>query len=283
MNLRGIMINDFKSFLDIFFTKTPKSKLKEILAGVSVNIGFFKVGLDDEALLKQNPFRVMEGQLTKAKKKGLQPVLIIDEIHNLKNIYLNGERHLLDELFNLFVRLTKEIHVAHVILLTSDSYFIEDIYGNAKLKKTTEYFHIGHLSEEDVQTWLFKEGMKKKDIQLVWKTLGGNAWEIRQVLSKYNDGENIKAACEYFVNDEYSKLFDYIPKALSEEEEALMQKVHRNIVEKGFAYMGDYNRDIYRLIPRMVERDFWFYHTHTQQITANSESIRWAMKRMLDN
>ena len=46
---------------------------------------------------------MMEEQIRKAKEKGIQPIIIIDEVQMLKNIYLNGERKLLDEVFNLFV------------------------------------------------------------------------------------------------------------------------------------------------------------------------------------
>jgi len=283
LNLRQVLVYNFQSFLDSFFVKTTKDKVKEIVAGITMNIGFFKLNVDDEAIMKKNPFKVMQEQLIKAQKKGIQPVIIIDEIQTLKNIYFNGEQNLLDKLFNLFVSLTKEIHVAHVILLTSDSYFIEDIYKNAKLKKSTELFHVGHLPKADVKEWLLKENFDEKDFQYMWEKLGGSAWEITQVLSKYKAGESIENACEYFINDEYSKLFDFIPTALTKEEEAVVQKVHIDIVKKGYAYSGDYYRKLQTIVPKMVEQDIWFYRTDKQQITPNSASIRWAMKRLLES
>jgi uncharacterized protein len=282
LNLRGVLIYNFKSFLDTFFVKTAKDKLRDILAGVSVNIPYFKFGLDDEALLKQNPFRIIEGQLTKARKKGLQPVLIIDEIQNLKNIYMNGERFLLDELFNLFVRLTKEIHVAHVILITSDSYFIEEIYINAKLKKTTRFFHVGHLPKFDVQAWLSKEGFEEQAIQQIWEKLGGSAWEITELIKEVKNGKSIEAACEYFINDEYSKLQELL-RTMTEEEENSIRKVNAAIAQHGYASTFDFDKPINPLIPKMVEKDVWFFRTDQQKITANSESIRWAMKRLLEH
>jgi AAA+ ATPase superfamily predicted ATPase len=61
----------------------------------------------------------------------------IDELQKLKNIYFNGDgkgdKSLLNELFNLFVHLTKVRHLCHVICLTSNTLFIEEIYRNSKV------------------------------------------------------------------------------------------------------------------------------------------------------
>ena len=282
MNLRQMLVYNFQSFLDAFFTRTTKDKVREIVAGISMNIGFFKINMDDEAIFKKNPFKVMIDQLRKAQKKGLQPVIIIDEIQTLKDIYFNGERNLLDELFNLFVGLTKETHLAHVILLTSDSYFIEEIYNHSKLKKTAEFFHLDHLSRQDTMGWLVKENIEKKHAAHIWEKIGGSAWEISQILSKMKDGESVEDACEFFIHDEYGKLVDYVRTQLTDEEKAIADSVHQQIIEKGYATATDFGKSINPLIPKMVDLDFWFFQTNSQKITANSESIRWAMKRMLE-
>ena len=106
--------------------------MKNVVTFVRIfNAGFFKVSVEDDALLKKNPFRVMEAQLEKAVENGIRPVIILDEIQTLKDIYMNGERMLLDELFNFFVSITKETHLAHVILDSSDSFFISELHQNA--------------------------------------------------------------------------------------------------------------------------------------------------------
>ncbi len=281
LNLRGVLVYNFQTFLDVFFVKSTQDKVKDIVGGITLNIGFFNISMDDDALLKKNPFKLMEDQLTKAKKKGLQPVIILDEIQTLKNIYFNGERNLLNKLFNFFVSLTKEIHVAHIILLTSDSYFIEDIYNHSKLKKTTELFHVGHLLEEDVREWLLRENLEESDIQYVWKMIGGSAWEITQIISKYQNGESIKSACDYFINDEAGKLTDFMRTRMSAEEKEIARQVHHDIVHKGYAYTGDFDTPLNPLIPKMVAHDFWFFRTDSQHITANSKSIRGAMKKSM--
>lgn len=86
----------------------------------------------------------------------------------LKDIYLNGERRLIDEVFNLFVRLTKVKHLAHVVCLTSDSYFMEEIFSNANLAKTSTFYHIDHFDQEMTTKWLKSEGLIDEEIKIMW-------------------------------------------------------------------------------------------------------------------
>ena len=57
------------------------------------------------------------------RAKGLRPIIVFDELQNLKKeVYINGDarqRPLVRELFNFFVRITKILHLAHVIVMTS--------------------------------------------------------------------------------------------------------------------------------------------------------------------
>jgi hypothetical protein len=77
----------------------------------------------------------------------------------VKDIYLNNERYLVDELLNLFVRLTKVTHTAHFVLATSDSYFIEEIYTNAKLQQSSQVYLVDHLDQPFVEAWLKAENL----------------------------------------------------------------------------------------------------------------------------
>ena len=59
-------------------------------------------------------------------------MIIIDELQALEGIYMNGQRELLKDLFNFFVAITKESHLCHVIIASSDGYFIQRIYGSSE-------------------------------------------------------------------------------------------------------------------------------------------------------
>jgi AAA+ ATPase superfamily predicted ATPase len=45
-----------------------------------------------------------------------------------------NQRELIKELINFFVAMTKESHLCHVLLSSSDGYFIEKIYNDSKLQ-----------------------------------------------------------------------------------------------------------------------------------------------------
>ncbi|ETR71941.1 MAG: ATPase [Candidatus Magnetoglobus multicellularis str. Araruama] len=120
-------------------------------------------------------------------------MIIIDELQALENIYLNGQRELLKELFNFFVAMTKESHLCHVIISSSDGYFMNRIYEDSKLSKTSEFFEIDYLNEQDTKYWLTnleKESamtsytLTDSQVDTIWKFMGGSMWEIDSILGQ---------------------------------------------------------------------------------------------------
>ncbi|MBI4648522.1 MAG: AAA family ATPase, partial [Bacteroidia bacterium] len=240
LDLRGMLIYDFNSFLDTFFPKTLYGKVKDIVDGITVNVGFFGINFDDEKILKQNAFKIIEQKLQSAKEKGKQPIIIIDEIQLLKNIYINGEKYLIDELFNLFIRLTKVTHTTHIILSTSDSYFIEEIYNSSKLKKTSNFYFVDHFSDNIVSKWLKEEAFKHTEIELVLKNIGGCRWELQELIRMKNENKSVDEICENFVNDEYGKISYYRSEISVMEIKNEFDRINKIIVEKG-AYIRNDN------------------------------------------
>ncbi|ETR68808.1 MAG: hypothetical protein OMM_10150 [Candidatus Magnetoglobus multicellularis str. Araruama] len=89
--------------------------------------------------------------------------------------------------------MTKEAHLCHVIIASSDGYFMNRIYNDSKLTKTSDFFEVNYLSKIDVQYWLThleKESgltaftLTEKQIEIIWKYLGGSMFEISSVLAK---------------------------------------------------------------------------------------------------
>jgi len=104
---------------------------------------------------------------------------------------MNGQRELLKELFNFFVAMTKESHLCHVLIASSDGYFIERIYNDSKLKKTSEFLEVDYLTKEDVVGWLTnleKESAIRQysltpaQVEGIWETFGGSCAEISRFL-----------------------------------------------------------------------------------------------------
>lgn len=64
--------------------------------------------------------------------------------------------------------MTKESHLAHIIIASSDGYFINTVYNDSRLKKTSRFYKIDYLEKEDVYKWLLnlQEYSKIKDYTL---------------------------------------------------------------------------------------------------------------------
>ena len=126
-----------------FFELKPTGEKKETLAS-NINIGFFKIDSSVEKKIlekRADPFKVMEAEFLELTQKGIKPVLIIDELQALDKIYLDNdkERQLITALFNFFVAMTKQSHLAHIIIASSDGYFLNTVYNDSKLKKCSEF------------------------------------------------------------------------------------------------------------------------------------------------
>lgn len=141
-NLRGVRISSYSDFFDIMFEIREDNKFKQMVKDADVLVEGIKfiektAKLFNESIIlpsdlakvilsKQkgfDVFRYLERVFREMNKKGLKPVIIIDELQRLKGLKSNGE--LIDDLFNFFVRLTKELHITHCFCLSSDSLFIE--------------------------------------------------------------------------------------------------------------------------------------------------------------
>ena len=193
-NLREIFIVNYQHFIQTFFALDYSKSREDVKERREYNLKVFKLTVDTLKGLEEkelDPFAVMKKELQKITAKGIRPIIIIDELQALEGIYLNGQRELLKELFNFFVAMTKESHLCHVIIASSDGYFIERIYNDSKLKKTSKFLEVDYLSKDDVLFWLNDLENQSKinsfvlsdsQIEQIWETFGGSCWEISSFL-----------------------------------------------------------------------------------------------------
>jgi hypothetical protein len=193
-NLREILIHTYSDFIGAFFEIDYSKSPKGVKQKREYNLKLFKLSkeiitnLENKSL---DPFVVMKKELQKIVTKNKCPIIIIDELQALEDIYLNGQRELLKELFNFFVALTKESHLCHVLIASSDGFFLNKLYNDSKLTKTSAFFEIDYLSKKDVCHWLThleqESGindyhLKNEQIETIWNYLGGSMFEISCLL-----------------------------------------------------------------------------------------------------
>jgi len=189
-------LTTYDDFIDAFFKSSNSGDgLKTGTRRQYSLFSLFKLDAFTEKMLKkrrEDPFLVMKQEFQRLIKKGIQPVVIIDEFHKLDGLYMpDKQKRLMVELTNFFVALTKESHLCHVIIASSDAFFVEQVYVDSKLCKTSKFMKLDYLEKNDVFAWLRdikkynkvqKYTLDEKQIEIIWDTVGGSAWEIHSIL-----------------------------------------------------------------------------------------------------
>jgi hypothetical protein len=266
-NLREMLIANYSDFIQAFFeidySKTTSGDIKQY------NLKLFKLSKEIKQSLENktlDPFVVMKKELEKIYKKGKQPVIIIDELQALEDIYINGQRDLLKELLNFFVALTKESHLCHVIIASSDGYFMNRIYNDSKLTKTSDFFEINYLYQQDVYYWLThleqESGIKAftltdEQIEMICKYLGGSIFEISNILGKLIsqvknkcvDNETIKKEINRLITINCGK-FEYYVKLNKQKFHLVKQILSIQENKQDF-----FQRDLYKLVSAKLYGD----------------------------
>ncbi len=284
LNLREALVASYGSFLDTFFIEI-KGEESEKEGKIGINL----IGLKAEVLQRiknkqENLFKVFIREIKGIVDSGKRPVLIIDEIQKLRDIYIsNGhrEKEFLKEFLNFCVRLTKETHLCHVVILTSNTVFIERLYNDAKLKETSKFRKIDHLSKDKVEAWLKIEGFKKEDIELVWEFLGGNIGRILEVIGIYKKGKDLKKFLEEQRWLAYSEIVDYLTE-FEEEEKEIFIKIVEKIVKDGFYSLEKVSRKEKRLLQKWAEKEILFYDPLELKVTGNSRIYEKGLEFLLE-
>jgi AAA+ ATPase superfamily predicted ATPase len=295
MNLRETFTDVYEDFLKAFFLVEPKGEKKEKLT-TDINVGFFKISssIEKQILEKRvDPFKVMRAEFLTLNNKGIKPVLIIDELQTLDKIYINNdkERQLITALFNFFVAMTKERNLAHIIIASSDGYFLNTVYTDSRLKQTSKFYTVNFLPKEDVMEWLLnlREYSKIKDYTLteedaekIWATVGGSMWEIQNILSDLFDKplddvltlhkKKMKGIISYYIgaDDKKEKIL------------GLFLKKDRATI-RDFVNEGIGKDEVEELLRDMVRNNILYFDPIEALYYPQARSYHWGIKLYFEN
>jgi len=178
-DFRSKLIRSSQSIIDLFF-RIGEGEDPVVKSGVKIDENT-KIAIKEG---KIEPFELIEERL---RESGRKNIIILDELQKLKGIYLEGSSEngrLLDELFNFFVRITKVEHLAHVIVMTSDTFFVEELYSNSSLANCAEYYLVDFFSDDIAKSVLVSERLNEVEASYVVSWCGGVPWFLERVLSK---------------------------------------------------------------------------------------------------
>ena len=194
-DLREKVVTGYETILKLFFKK--KGWLRRVMEKApgmfKIPIGAFEFDASElqEIFNKErDAFEEMRIQLEVNKERNKMPVIVFDELQKLKGVYINGKREFVSELFNFFVRLTKVLHLSHVIVMSSDTFFIEEVYNDSTLVNTSRYFLVDFFDDKTTQKILEDEGFSKAKAKEIAELIGGVPWMIEEVIKGRNEALN---------------------------------------------------------------------------------------------
>ena len=212
INLRGRDVSSTGDFLNCLFKVDKKSSFDNIkeylrelsregaeafgkLAGIPIPRQIFD-NIFKERDKGNDAFAYLEDFLGELVDGGQKLVFVLDEIQVIKELANASGRPLLDKLFNFLERMTKEIHLCHCMVATSDSLFVQEIEGNARLQGRCQYFMVDDL-EKNLSFDIYEDfGFQNKE--LVWEYIGGKFGDMVMLQAWLNRG--------YGLNDSLNKM-----------------------------------------------------------------------------
>lgn len=310
-NLRKVLIVNYADFLQRFF-QIEEPVEKDASQTRQYDLKVFKLTVETHQKIKDrelDPFDVMENQLKDLNSKGIKPIIIIDELQALDFIYFNGQRELIRELLNFFVAMTKESHLCHVLLSSSDGYFIEKLYNDSKLKKTSELLEVDYLTREDVAYWLNhleKESkitdytLTHEQVAYMWDHFGGSSWEISRLLGDFlrvcKDGKvldkDMEKICELYLIQARSYFEEYA--ALDTPRTELLRLIDQNVRDRGCvkeAFLGGLlkqglytdKQSLQEELDYLVRQNFLYYNPVRAEYRSQGKSMEIGLTRYIES
>ena len=282
VNLREVLISSYEKFLDALLVSEEIYE-KRVKEEVKFSLKVFAVKREWIEALKRREedlFKLLIGIIAREREKGRIPILVLDEIQKLRDVYIkngNGERELLKGFLNFCVRLTKETHLCHVVILSSNTVFIERLFKDTRLKETSEFKKIDHLQKEQVKNWLKGEGFKEEERELVWEYIGGAIFRILKVIKAKKRGQDLKAFLEQESWLAYAEIMDCLTD-LEEVERVFFRQVAEEIVRRGFftvEYIGKREKE---WLKKWAENEILFYDPLELKVTGNSRIYEKGME-----
>jgi len=215
VNLRGRFITDYEDFLNVLFeidedggvdnvTEYAKSILKDMgaVSGIPIPINLFEQIFEKKDKSK-DMFKYIERFFVELSKKRT-PVLIIDELQVIGDLKVDDL--LIYKLFNFFIRLTKELHLAHVFAISSDSLFIEDVHSEAMLEGRCRYLLVDDFDRETTSAFLKTHGFTDDEMAMAWESCGGKPGYLVELANTKLSGGDITKKAEKMLEEEISRL-----------------------------------------------------------------------------
>jgi len=284
INFRRNIISNYNNFLQTFIKKKDDSFFNSL--DIKLQLGFIQIDTDLYKKIQEKELDFFDGvkKVFLESSNNKKNILIIDEIQSLQDIYINGDRLLLHEFLNFCVSLTKELHISHVLILTSNTLFLNTIYQNSKLKETSRFKLINHLEYEDIEYWLTNNyQLSIFNCQLIYDYLGGNVARIKKLLEEYKYSSSLKQYLENEVKIAKNEIEILIAqRRLNKNQINKFYDIINEILKKGYFYSKNLSEYL-DIISIFCEVEILFFDPLENKTTANSRVYEKAFERLIEN
>jgi len=159
--------------------------------------------------------------------------------------------------------------------------FLEKIYNNSKLKKTSDFKLIDHLEYEVVKEWLKIKGFSEESINLIYDYLGGCAVDIKKILDKLKYFTSLKEYLEEEAEIAENEIYLFVEQNKIEDKEyEKFLFVIKEIVNKGYFENKRY-RGYLEIISKFCKAEILFFDPIKNITTANSRIYVKAFEKIL--
>ncbi len=264
VNLRGRFITDYEDFLNVLFeideregdgnvTEYAKSMLKDLgaVSGIPIPINLFERIFEKKDKSK-DMFKYIE-QFFIEISKTRTPVLIIDELQVIGDLKIDGL--LIYKLFNFFIRLTKEMHLAHVFAITSDSLFIGNVHSEAMLEGRCRYLLVDDFDKDTTMGFLENYGFGEEEEELAWHYCGGKPVCLVELVNAKVNRKDVENEAKKFLKIRKSQIlsiFDEIALGKIEYSEKALIDEFKNFEKDELVQYDKANKEKIFLVERNV-------------------------------
>jgi AAA+ ATPase superfamily predicted ATPase len=292
INFRRKLIGSFDNFIDsLLEEKDDEEMIDEINRAYNL-LGVFKLEAKTLKKYKEKKKDLFTNLLAEFRKTNKINIFIIDEIQVLEDIYIDKEKELLKEFLNFCVSLTKETHLSHVVILTSNTIFLNRLYNDAKLKATSIFKLIDHPSIEIARKLLKDLEYINEQIDLILEYFGSAISYLLHTYMMVKPTEPIEKL-KKFLEEEKKDALNQIDDILTRTNKYKLKKIIDNefmyiakkIIKNGYFVFDSEKRETKQELLPIIEvfckKEILFFDPKTGIIKPNSRIYLKAMEEFV--
>ena len=258
------------------------SDLLELTTGIPIPSKIFYKIFNTETDKGEDVFKYLENFFNTLRKNKIQPVFILDELQVINEIANSNGDLLIEKLFNFMVGMTKETHLCHCFVVSSDSVFIEHVYGNARLEGRGKYIIVDDLNKDHAFE-MYDHFELTENKELVWEAIGGKIGDMVLLGSDVSPGYNLEDSISKMLSAQIFRL-EMIGAELLENDENDCQKKMDFLFQVGEKGCIDFKPgQMKKLLQFWVEKNVLFLDPVKRIVKPQSQLIHRGIKELMDN